>query len=197
MITQDTPEFSSIFQEPRVQRRLQWLVDEAHSVDGHYDMAIKNIMRTLSNYFCIGQGSINSQGIKMTHRWMSQSAFEMLQKCSRQEWLKGTINEHRIPLRAIWDWIRSDPQITPLAVAQKFYNNPMIIVTKGEDQRLVQSGLQSSASSNRYSTAGIEVIFAPYKPIMKFKTGKTRLPEEDICRTDEPKQPNPSYTHSF
>jgi len=163
----------SIATQPKLIRRIQWLIQEAKADDKDCDLAVTYIMRTLSNYFTVGKGSASSSYVKLHNRIMSRKALELLQDCDKEFWNKETINDHPEPLKEVWKWLMSDQQLSVQRVAERFYRHPLVTITKDEDRLLSQIGLRARGLAiHRYENAGIEIVMAPKCPRDHFTEGK-------------------------
>jgi len=116
-------------------------------------------MRVLSNHATIGKDAGSSK-IKDENHTVSSGAFELLQTVSSlRDWHTKTINEHPLPLKAIWSWMLRDAHtITPNDVWNCFLVHPMTTVTKSEDALISKHGLRLKASDDRYTKLGIQTV---------------------------------------
>lgn len=157
-----------------VKRRIDFLLQEANNGSPR-DQIITFCMRVLSNYASV-QMDAGSYKIKTLNCRVSKNAEIMLNNCSSlKEWADLCINEHEVPLKEVWDWLRSNSgNLDSSTVWGKFYNHPMVTITKEEDRKLNANGLRSKSSENRYAKAGIEIVILNSKPYEIFEKINSR-----------------------
>lgn len=162
--------FELIYYKPTVRRRISWLKHESKSNDGEKDLAVTSIMRTLSNNFTVGESSPSSAAVKMRNKIISKRAHDFILNCNKISWTKDTINEHPEPLNETWRWICSTDNIDEEEIALRFFNFPMVTVTKEEDELLSSLNFRSKGTpAERYAATGIEIICLDEMPYEIFK----------------------------
>ena len=148
--------------DPKViQRRLEFILDEARSENPTRDMAITYAMRVISAYVSVGR-DFGARGIKKKSKRMSRRAQELRKRVPEAEWLKNVVNEHQEPLKQVWEWIVKEAEsLSPEKVLDRFKQWPMVTVTKDEDILLRKFANLDPAT--RYNKVGIEVLTADAK----------------------------------
>ena len=167
-----------------IERRLEFLRQEATSSDRAYDLAVRFIMRGLSNHFSIGKFDTKSFDVKLVNRRMSRAARKLLlEGCDEDEWRK-TKNEHQEPLKQVWDWMVSQREnLTREAIAARIAAYPMITVTKDEDKRLRDEDekarrdgdLSWRSPEERYKRAGIEIVEHDKEPKKVLRKNRKKM----------------------
>lgn len=152
-----------------LKRRLLFLIDAAKHEEKR-DQAVTYTMRVLSNYAAIGKDAGSSE-IKKLNRRITINAKQLLLETDINNFCKNTINEHPKPMQQTWNWLREHAfSLTYLDVWNEFQDNQMITVTKTEDQRIRQSGQNSSGDiQSRYYALSITPIMLEYPPIVLVK----------------------------
>lgn len=140
-----------------IQRRINFLLDCANARDKR-DQSITYTMRVLSNIATIGKDA-GSSYIKKNNKYLSVGALSRFIEMNYDfsSWNKCVINEHRVPLSALWELLLDKKISTPDQVWDWFLINKMVTILKEEDNILKSLGLNSSAHNDRYFIAGIEV----------------------------------------
>ena len=116
------------------------------------------IMRVLSNYASVGK-DVSSYGLKIYNKRVSEEAKELLFSADLATYSKNTINEHSKPLKITWNWLKKKAnELSVEKVWEEFKKNPIITVTREENQRITKKGLGSKGSfEERYTNLGIFV----------------------------------------
>lgn len=145
-------------------RRCRFLLMEA-CAKAKRDQATTFVMRVLSNLASVGMDAGPAK-IKDLNRLISSGAATLLEDgISLEDWRKGTINEHPVPLKQTWEWLLKDAErLTEKDIWDHFVANQMVIVAKSEDAHLNRIGLRSAGGSSRYSQAGISIIKLSVSP---------------------------------
>jgi hypothetical protein len=149
-------------------RRCSFLANEA-KYQPKRDQAITYTMRTISNYISFGR-DVSSITAKKENLRVSETAFSKIKDLDIKTWAKETINEHPLPLKVSWEWLKKNSStITAQNVFDHFLKNPMVTITKEEDQNILKLGIRSSGDpEKRYALAGIKIIELRKKPIDYF-----------------------------
>lgn len=159
-----------------VKRRVSFLLDAAKS-ETTKDQAITYVMRVLSNHATIGKDAL-SKPIKKINRLVTKNAERMLINKGIDFYCKETINEHPKPIKQIWEWLKNNSNdLTLEDIWKEFCENPMITVTKDEDDYMRRKGLSSKGTlKERYLDLGIEIIELDKSPydISKLLNSKTQ-----------------------
>ncbi len=145
--------------EAAVNRRIEFLLNEAKSKDPTNDQTVVFALRVLSNWACVHR-DCSSAAVKLLNPLRSRAANELSRSINgKGEWVKQTINEHQKPLKEVWKWIKDNAQtLTVEDVKRELQNHPMVTVTKEEDRLLRQLGSETLEPAERYRRAGIEII---------------------------------------
>ena len=155
------------FIPPILMRRLKFLMEEARQ-NAKRDQVTTYAMRVISNYATIEKDA-SSTKVKSENKNVSETSYKLLLELnSIEKWAKQTINEHQIPLKALWEEIQSR-NLDEKEIWEIFLDAPMITITKKEDAKINSLGLRSSSEKSRYKKAGIKIIELPDTPIKILK----------------------------
>lgn len=141
-----------------LERRIRFLIDAAKHEERR-DQAITYVMRVLSNHAAIGKDG-GSAEVKKMNRRVSKEAKKLLEQNDLNFYCRETINEHPKPLRVMWEWLKSNADHLSIQdVWSEFTSFPMVTITKIENERIRERGLQASGDiKSRYSDLGIQPI---------------------------------------
>jgi hypothetical protein len=160
---------------PSLERRIKFLL-EAACFEEKRDQVITYTMRVLSNHATIGKDA-GSMEIKKRNKLMSKRALDVLESNSIIFFCKNTINEHPKPLKEIWDWLKCNCEhLDTNDVWSEFLRNPMVTITRDEDNIIKKSGQNSAGDIvSRYTELGIEVTRLELEPVLHISpsTGQT------------------------
>jgi hypothetical protein len=116
-----------------IERRLQFVIQEARQDEPLYDQCVDISLRVISNYLCIGEDG-QSSAIYKKSRFRSEKAHQLH--------LAGDItaklwNEHQEELNLVWKWIvENKGTITPTAILDRMNRWPMVVITREENAQI-------------------------------------------------------------
>ena len=150
--------------DPTIERRILFLIDAA-KFEEKRDQVVTYAMRVLSNHAAIGKDG-GSREIKQLNRRVSAEARKLLMSVDIDTYCKETINEHPKPLKETWDWLRKNAHsLSKEEVWAEFQNNPMVTITKKEDEGIRERGQNSTGDmQSRYLDQGIDIVHLDRSP---------------------------------
>ena len=157
-----------------IERRIRFLIDAAKYEDKK-DQVVTYVMRVLSNHATIGKDA-GSAEIKKHNKKVSEKARNLLHSVDLKTYCQNTINEHPKPILSSWEWLKKNAQMLSIQeVWEEFNNNPMVTITRDEDNMIKRSGQNSTGTmQTRYTDLGINLITlseTPFEYYKKLKSG--------------------------
>jgi hypothetical protein len=132
-----------------IQRRAEFVYNEAKLQDRKHDQTVKYALRVLSNWATVGiDGS--SERVKRRNRRVSRNALELLTSLMSQHgateafriWHKQTTNEHPRPLKQVWEWLCS-AHPTPKELLVDIQKYKFLTITNEENKSIDHAGHRS------------------------------------------------------
>ena len=157
-----------------IERRIRFLLDAAkHEIKK--DQVVTYAMRVLSNHATIGKDA-GSAEIKKQNKTISEGAKKLLHSVDLTTYCQNTINEHPKPIQLTWEWLRDHADTLSIEeVWNEFSNNPMVTVTKDEDNMIKASGQNSIGDmQSRYTDLGITLVTLPETPLEYHKKSRNK-----------------------
>lgn len=120
-----------------IDRRIDFLLSEAASLEPIYDQSVRMTMRVISNWVSCGK-DVSSSGFKKLAVYMSKKAHALRGDLNDHKlFASQTINEHPEELKIIWDWMTGKQgKLSTDEVLSRFRRWPVIVITKDEDDDL-------------------------------------------------------------
>ena len=89
---------------------------------------------------------------------------------------QSRINERPKPIQLTWEWLKDHADTVSIEeVWNEFSNNPMITVTKDEDNMIKASGQNSIDNmQSRYTDRGVTVVTLPETPLEYHKKSRNK-----------------------
>ena len=133
-------------------------------------------MRVLSNHATIGKDAVSAE-IKKQNKSVSEKARQLLYSVDLSTYCQNTINEHPKPIKLTWEWLKDHANTLSIEeVWEEFADNPMVTVTKDEDNMIKASGQNSIGDmKSRYTDLGITLVTLPETPLQYHKKLKQKV----------------------
>jgi len=117
-----------------VERRLQFIIDEASLPNPIYDQTVRMAFRVATNFYCVGR-DCGSEYVYEFSRYRSEEANKVWRS---GDWKKQLHNEHQEPLKVVWDWIINDGQVTTKRLEERLRKWPMVVITRDEERGIAK-----------------------------------------------------------
>jgi len=116
-----------------VERRLQFIINEARQEYPIYDQTVRYAFRVVTNFYSIGKDG-GSSAVYKGARYRSQAAHDLIRSGN---WKGKLLNEHQEPLKAVWDWICAEKgSVTATQIEERLKRWPMVVLTREENNAL-------------------------------------------------------------
>jgi hypothetical protein len=116
-----------------VERRIQFVIQEARQSKPWYDQTVIYALRVATNFYCINKNGGSSLVYRQS-RYRSAKAHELILS---GEWQGKLLNEHQEPLREVWRWLCDEGgNVSIKQVEERLRRWPMVVITRDENSKI-------------------------------------------------------------